>query len=286
VTAKTAQPAPVESIQIGDIRLTYLVDGEAVMAPTVVFPNSNQAMWDAHPEYLEPGGQILASMGGFLIESGDRKVIVDLGFGDASVEFPGVGTLTGGRLLDRLKQTGVSPSDIDAVVYTHMHLDHVGWTAVGGEITFPNAEHFAGRGEWDFWHHATDEALVTVGPHPEAIQPALESRMEPVDDGASIAPGVTAISTPGHTPGHTSLVISSGTDRAVIMGDVIACPLQFDESDVGFLFDLDPELAKRTRQRMERELEQPGTIGANGHYAGTVFGRVMQGQGKRWHQLS
>lgn len=281
-----AQSSPLESVDIGDIRLTFLPDGDAFLNPTVVFPNSNQELWDAHPEYLADDGWVLAPMGGFLVETGAKKVVVDLGFGDVSAEFPGIGKFSGGRLLESLKQTGVSPEEVDAVVYTHLHLDHVGWTASNGALTFPRAAHYAGAGEWDFWHHATDEMLVAVGPHPEAIQPALESRIEGLEDGGSAAPGVSVIATPGHTPGHVSVVVSSGTDRAVIMGDVLCCPLQLDETDLEFMFHLDQDLAKRAQERIYRELEQPGTIGANGHFPDSVFGRVLQGQGKRWHRLS
>jgi glyoxylase-like metal-dependent hydrolase (beta-lactamase superfamily II) len=133
-----------------------------------------------------------------------------------------------------------------------------------------------------FWRAATDESLVAVGPHPEAVQPALESRIEVVGDGASVAPGITALA----TPGHISLVVSSGTDRALIMGDAIHCPLQFDERDLGIIFDVDADLVKRTRERIAAELEQPQTIGVNGHFADSVFGWVLPGQGTTWHRIS
>ena len=281
----TAQTAPVESIDVGDIRITYLPDGNGTAAATVVFPSTNQELWEAHRQFLDAEGQLLVSIGGFLIETGDRKVVVDLGFGDAVVPFPGVGTFRGGRFLDSLKQTGVNPADVDTVVYTHLHLDHVGWTAPSGTLTFPNAGHLAGTGEWDFWRAATDEMLVATGPHPEAVQPALESRLEAVEDGASVAPGITVLATPGHTPGHISLVVSSGTDRALIMGDTVHCPLQFDEGDMSIIFDIDPALAGRTRERIAAELAQPQTLGADGHFTGSVFGRVLPGQGKTWHTL-
>ena len=281
----TAQPSPVESIEVGDIRITYLPDGDGRANATVVFPSTNEALWEAHREFLDADGQLLVTIGGFLIETGDRKVVVDLGFGDKVLPFPGVATFSGGRLLDSLKQTGVNPADVDTVVYTHLHLDHVGWTAPSGTLTFPNATHLAGAGEWDFWRGVTDEMLLVAGPDPQAVQPALESRLEALEDGNSVAPGISVIATPGHTPGHISLVVSSGTDRALIMGDTVHCPLQFDEDDMGIMFDIDPALAARTRQRIATELEQPQTIGADGHFTGSVFGRVLPGQGKTWHTL-
>lgn len=280
-----AQLAPVESLNVGDIRITYLPDGDARMAPTVVFGSSDQALWDAHQEYLDEDGNLLASIGGFLIETGERKLLVDLGFGDVVAPFPPVGTFRGGRFLDSLKQTGVAPAEIDTVVFTHLHLDHVGWTTRAGALCFPNAAHLAGAGEWDFWRGVTDAGLAAVGPDPEAVQAHLVERIDGVGDGAAIAPGVTALATPGHTPGHISVVVSSGTDRAIIMGDTAHCPLQFDEADLAVMFDVDPALARRTRERITAELESEGTIGADGHFAGTVFGRLMPGAGKRWAQV-
>jgi glyoxylase-like metal-dependent hydrolase (beta-lactamase superfamily II) len=141
----------------------------------------------------------------------------------------------------------------------------------------------AGAGEWDFWRGVTNEELAAFGPHPEAVQAPLENRIESVADGETIAPGVNAVAMPGHTPGHCSVVISSGAERAVILGDAVVCPLQFDERDLTFLFDVDQTVARQTRERIFAELEgNPQTVVAGMHYPDAVFGRVVPGQGKRW----
>lgn len=281
---KPAQPAPLDSITVGDMKITYLPDGDGRMAPHIVFPAGDQDFWAAHREYLDEDGRFLVSIGGFLVETGDRKVLVDTGFGDMTVPFPPVdGVFQGGRFLDSLKQTGVDPAEVDTVVYTHLHLDHVGWTARDGSLVFPNARHLAGEGEWDFWRGATDENLVAVGPHPEAVQPALENRLEGAADGEAVAPGITLIATPGHTPGHCSLIISSGAERAIVLGDVLHCPLQLDETQLEIIFDVDPAAARQSRERITRELEgEPQTIAADSHFSNAVFGRVVPGQGRRW----
>jgi glyoxylase-like metal-dependent hydrolase (beta-lactamase superfamily II) len=281
-----AKAAPMSSIQVGDIRVTYLPDGEGAVSPTLTYPGSDADLWSAHSEYLTADGKWIASIGGFLIETGDRKILVDLGFGDLDVPVDMLeGYFKGGRFLDSLKQAGLSPDQIDTVAFTHLHLDHVGWVSSGGGLTFPNAKYLAGSGEWDFWQGVTDETLASFGPHPEAVQAPLESRMEALEDGSSVAPGVTTLATPGHTPGHVSYVISSGTDRALIMGDVIHCPLQFDEGDLTVIFDIDPAMARRTRERIAAELEGSSTIAADGHFADAAFGRLLPGQGKRWTSL-
>ncbi|MDT7704752.1 MAG: hypothetical protein QOG20_359 [Pseudonocardiales bacterium] len=284
----SARSAPLESIEVGDIRVTYLPDGEATLAATTVFPASNEALWEAHRELFDDDGKLLLTLGGFLVEAGDQKVVVDLGFGDMVVPFPPVdGVFRGGKLLSSLREAGVEPTDVDVVFYTHMHLDHVGWTAQDGELTFPNARYIAGEGELAFWQNVTDEGLAAIGPHPDAVQAPLVNRIESVADGALIASGVIVLASPGHTPGHCSAVISSGQDRAIILGDVVHCPLQLADGDLRIIFDVDPDVAARTRDRIAAELEGDPTItGASGHFSGSAFGRILQASGRRWVDLA
>jgi glyoxylase-like metal-dependent hydrolase (beta-lactamase superfamily II) len=277
-----ARPAPQSSIDVGDIRVTYLPDGEAHFVPTAVIPASTEEAWQAHRQLLDDNGRYVSTFGGFLIETGDRKVVVDLGFGDQSAEFPDFATLTGGRLLDSLKQTGVNPGDVDTVVFTHLHVDHTGWTSraegSGRALTFTNARHLTSGPEWQHWSKPDESG---VGPDPEAVLNPLQTRLEQVGDGQTVAPGVTLRSTPGHTPGHQSVVISSGSARAILTGDVLFCPAQLTESEWSTAFDVDPGLARRTREQLLAELEGSETVVAANHFPDAVFGRVLLGEGKR-----
>ena len=276
-----AGPARQSEITVGDIRIAYLPDGHARIAPTAFFPASTPEGWKPHGKWLDEEGRLVATIGGFLIRTGGRNVLVDVGFGAKEVEFPGYGPFVGGRLLESLKQAGLEPADIDTIVYTHLHLDHVGWTSrAAGEtraLTFPNARHLMMAAEWQHWH-GTDQP---VGPSPREVQQPLENRVEWLSDGQTVAPGVNVLASPGHTPGHVSVVVSSGAQRAIILGDVVHCPVQLDEADWSCVFDVDPKLARRTRERMWAELEDPSTVGAGGHFSDFVFGRLMLAEGKR-----
>jgi glyoxylase-like metal-dependent hydrolase (beta-lactamase superfamily II) len=88
--------------------------------------------------------------------------------------------------------------------------------------------------------------------------------------------------TPGHTPGHLSVVVSSGGRRALLLGDAIVCPAQLDEPTWRSIGDVDPELAQQVRERLFRELEDGTTLGAGAHFPELQFGRVIAGQGRRW----
>lgn len=98
---------------------------------------------------------------------------------------------------------------------------------------------------------------------------------------------MNVLASPGHTPGHCSLVVSSGTDRAIILGDVVHCPLQLADGDLRIIFDVDPETAARTRDTIAAELEDdPRAVAAEGHFSGSAFGRVVQARGRRSTPLS
>lgn len=277
-----ALPAPQNEIKIGDIRIVYLPDGEAHVDGTAMFPTSSAEGWELHREFMDDQGLVVASIGGFLIQTGGRNIVVDTGFGDKHVDFPGFGPFIGGKFLQSVKSAGVELEDIDTVLYTHLHLDHTGWTSRTGQngdraLTFPNATHLTMTNEWDFWHGDTSG----LGPDLVEVRQPLENHMEFMSDGQVVAPGVNVIATPGHTPGHVSLVISSGGKRVIILGDTMHCPVQFDEADWHVVFDVDPELGKKSRERVWRELEDPTTLGADGHFSNIVFGRLLPAQGKR-----
>jgi glyoxylase-like metal-dependent hydrolase (beta-lactamase superfamily II) len=191
-------------------------------------------------------------------------------------------------MLPNLAAVGVEPKDVDFVLFSHLHRDHTGWIvepATAGETrdpagapTFPRAHHYLSQAEWDYW---TTMAPTGVGPSPSAEQLAvLEKRLSFVRDGERPVPGIDVVATPGHTPGHLSFVISSGDQRALVLGDSVHCPIELQEPELTFVVDVDPALAQRTRVHLERELTQPGTIAAGPHFADLVFGRLMKGQGR------
>lgn len=190
-------------------------------------------------------------------------------------------------MVRNLATLGIEPKDVDLVLFSHLHRDHTGWIvepagASGsdghGAVMFPSALHCVSEAEWEYW---TKQAGPAVGPAPSAEQLAvLEQRLSFVHDGERPAPGIDVVATPGHTPGHLSFVISAGDERAVVLGDSVHCPIEMQEPELTFVVDVDPAMAQRTRLRLERELTQPGTIGAGPHFADLVFGRLLKGEGQ------
>lgn len=280
------QFASLQSLAVGPFRVTYLPDGGGVASPVATFPPSGEAAWQAYADLLTADGQVVTSIGAFLIETGDRKVLVDTGIGPVRLDFPGFGVYQGGRLLESLAQAGVAADQVTDVLFTHLHVDHVGWvTTADGEsrrLTFPNARHLVSEAEWRFWYGADNPA----GPHPETVQKPLAPVIQFVADGQEIAPGLRAIATPGHTPGHLSLALDGGSQRLIVIADLMYSPVQISQPTWSAAFDADPAQANATRLAMLAQLVQPDTLTAAGHFADAVFGLVRKGpDGLRWTPL-
>jgi glyoxylase-like metal-dependent hydrolase (beta-lactamase superfamily II) len=273
-------PVAASSMTVGDVRLTMIADGYHRCDPTRTFLGSTDADWDAHPHLLDDRGRIVMTMGALMAELPDgRRVLIDLGFGARTVILEELGMeFWGGRLLASLAGAGLGPDDIDVVAYSHLHADHVGWTTdlTDDTLTFPRARHLMSRPEWDHWV----DRPAGGGPSERDLA-ALRERVDLIDGEATVVPGITMVPTPGHTPGHCSFLVSSGTARAVILGDAIHCPLQISHPEWAFAADANPDAARRARERLLRELDAPDTVVVGPHFPDAVFGRVLAGTAPR-----
>ena len=149
-----------------------------------------------------------------------------------------------------------------------------------GEPYFANATVRFGAGDWKMFVTDADPA-----DHIRVAMEALDAagRLEPIDgDMVALAPGITARATPGHTSGHYCLVVASGNERAFLLGDAVECPLQLTQPDFYALSDVDPDLARRTREAVWREVEGTADLVAGAHFPDLRFGRVLTGEGRRW----
>ena len=258
------------SIRVGDIVVEPLYDGTANLKPEM-WAGSD---WTDHQHSIDESGTIVVPVGAFLVHVGDQRLLLDTGVGELHDDM-----FDGGQLLDSLRATGTQPGDIDVIVLSHLHRDHMGWVETDGVATFPNATIHVGAADWE---HFVDSP--TARPRPAARMRVVVNQVSLLDrDGITVLPGVTTRATPGHTPGHTSTVISSGTERLIVLGDALHCPAQLTETEWQFVADVDPELAVRTRQALVREAEQPGTALLPCHFPGMQAARLVAGTGtKRW----
>lgn len=224
--------------------------------------------WELHRTFLDDKGMLTIAIGGFLVRSADRLVLVDCGLGPLDV-----GTMRGGKLLAELAALGVEPADITDVVLTHLHFDHVGWTTQKGSVVFDRATYRCDRRDWEHFVGPDEGATRKLSP--------LHDRLETWEGSGPLLPGMDTMAAPGHTPGSTILVISSGVDRAMLLGDVVHCPVELLDDEWAGMADVDPDLALRTRTALVRELEGSEIPAAAAHFPGLQFGRLLSGSGKR-----
>ena len=176
-------------------------------------------------------------------------------------------------MLDNLQALGVAADDVTDVVFTHLHFDHTGWATVDGAPVFRSATYRCDAADWAHFVPSDERATRKLSP--------IESQLETWDGDGTLLPGVDVRRAPGHTPGSAVLVLSSGDARAVLLGDAVHCPVELVDDEWATIGDVDPDLAKRTRVALARELEASGTPAAAAHFPGLEFGRLLPGEGKR-----
>ncbi|MGI5447291.1 MBL fold metallo-hydrolase [Streptomyces sp. CA-243310] len=277
--------AGIRSIRLGDTKVSYVPDGDVRLRPRPLLQATTDEVWDAHPEYLDSTGHLVGSVGGLLVEHGDRALLIDTGFGPQTLEAPDgpLGTIHGGALPHSLAELGRRPEDIEAVAFTHLHSDHIGWachSAPGDDRpVFTHAEYLISEEEW-----ARRDLLEAQGMTEQVA--ALAPRVRTITDGQEIFPGVRVRITPGHTVGHAEYVITGGGRRLIAFGDAVHSPIQIDHPEWSSAFDHDPALTADHRRRLVAELTEPDTIGFGVHFADVVFGHVRRGgNGPAWRPL-
>ena len=262
-------------MKVGDIEVLPVVDGlgREVAREVLHREGAGGDPWACHGEYLDGQGRLGLTLGGFLVRSADRTIIVDAGAGPINN-----GKYAGGGFLDSLRAYGVAPADVTDVLFTHLHFDHVGWATRKGEIVFPAATYRVHAADWAHFVDSPDADPGAV----RKLSP-LTARLETFATDCTLAPGVDARPVPGHTPGSTIYVLSSGGQRALLLGDVVHSVVELLEPDWQAVFDVDPRAAAAVRSQLVRELESSPAPVAAAHFPGLRFGRIVTaGQERRW----
>jgi glyoxylase-like metal-dependent hydrolase (beta-lactamase superfamily II) len=272
-------------IRVGSVEIMALSDGMLEFDLCNFFPIIPDEKWREYESHLTEGRKVRFNLGSYLIRASGRTVLVDTGLGPRPADAP---EAAWGRLLHDFQANGVRPEHVDMVVMTHLHRDHVGWNLLAqGEKhvpTFPNARYWMSTKDWQACHepNVQPERFPNA---PSCVWPLADLGLIELMDGEhSLTRELTAVPTPGHTPGHVSILITSQNERALVLGDVAHSPVQVQEPDWTSRADMDPELTRQTRRALLDRLEREEITVAAGHFQAPGFGRIVRLQGRRYWQ--
>jgi glyoxylase-like metal-dependent hydrolase (beta-lactamase superfamily II) len=279
---KRAQPG-FYRFKLGTIEITVVSDG------TLAFPA--ETLWGDRAEdarglltsTFQPSSPVGLQINTILVNTGDKLVLIDAGCGVDKFQ------KTTGGLLGNLAAAGYAPGDIDMILFTHAHFDHL-WGISDHEnasLLFPSAEFVASEAEVAFWSAPEWANKVSPALQPLVTQANLKlasPRLRLIKAAAEVAPGVTTFDTAGHTPGHISVHISSGSEEMLLTGDVLVnSAVSFLHPEWPFGFDMDVPLATKSRMAFLDRAAADKTLVGSYHLPFPGFGHVVREEsGYRW----
>jgi len=277
----------MSSWKIGDVKVTRLMEQEPIWPGTMVLQDATEDNVKREGEWLTPfckDNKFRLSIHALLVESEGRRILVDTCVGNDKIR-PGFTEWNQMHLpfLDELAKHGVTRESVDTLICTHLHLDHVGWNTMlqnGKWVpTFPKARLVMVKREWEHWDKFEGQADFK-NPIEDSVRPIMAAGLaDLVDANHRITGEVVLESTPGHTPGHTSVRISSKGENAVITGDMIHHPIQVAHPEWVCEFDNDSPMANETRKAfVERYCDKPVSV-IGTHFAGPTSGHIVREKG-------
>ena len=298
---KTIMSAESYRLNVGDFECTIVKDG------TIAYPYPAKDVFinffvNAPEEGLkrvlgehnldpERWEQYVSPYSALLINTGQRRVLVDTGAGSFAP--------TTGRLIPNLQAEGISPGDIDTVILTHCHLDHIGGALdIQGKPAFPKARYVMWRDEWDFWTtEKAAEAVAELKIENEHLKeglvafplhnlPPIQDQLDLVDHETEIVPGIRAVAAPGHTPGHMAVAVVSGNERLLYISDTVLHPIHLEQPRWCSAVAIAPEEVVTTRRRLLNRAEAEKAIVFASHFPFPGLGHVVQKEkGWQWKPI-
>jgi glyoxylase-like metal-dependent hydrolase (beta-lactamase superfamily II) len=271
------QPAYFYRFGLGDAEVTVVSDGPLPLGPpkgTFIGVSDDEVKKMLSDNFLSPDNVVL-EQNSPIVNTGDKLILFDTGMGAAKNFGP-----TTGRQQKSMKEAGIKPEDIDAVVFSHAHIDHIGGVVdETGKVLFPNAQFYIAQNDLDFW---TDEGKAG-GPLKDFIVHARKNLLPVRDrivffkDGQEFLPGVQAIAAPGHTVGHTIFTVTSNGKSFVFLGDLSHHPiLLLEKPRMQFSYDTDPKQAAETRVKLLDVITSNKTPVMAYHYAWPGIGHIAK----------
>jgi glyoxylase-like metal-dependent hydrolase (beta-lactamase superfamily II) len=273
-------PEGIHQFAIGNVGAWVISDGTTAVDGGSIFGTTPRREWQLRTGPPDSDYCLELGLNCLLIRSDERLILVDTGLGPAvdeegeSIE----GESRRGKLLWNLAAMGIPPGDVEIVVITHMHADHVGWSTRrsdrGWVPVFGNAAYYVQRAEWDFWTHPqqlSENAFIRRS----ALPLEAAGRLKLVRGEVAVTDEVRLLPTPGHTPGHQSVVIRSGREVAIYAGDLAHHPSMLEQGWTSG-FDVLPLESKNTKQLLTEQILRESALVIGPHFAFPGVGRLVQ----------
>lgn len=288
----------MDELQIGDVRVARVVEFSAPVGLRTgeFFPGSDPAVWrDASdwlvPEFVGADDQVQTNVQTWVVRSEGKVVLVDTGLGNGKDRpYVPVWSRLSTDWLDRLAALGVAPEDVDVVVNTHLHLDHVGWnTRLDGRAwvpTFPNATYYVHRADHEFWDpqgaHTPGFGRGNQNVFEDSVAPVAAAGQLHLWDGAEhrLDGALTLHLAAGHTPGSAVVTLRSAGESALFAGDLLHSPLQVTEPHLASCFCEDPPRAAASRERLLADAADRRSLILPAHFRGTGAARLTRRAGR------
>ncbi len=277
-------------LKIGNVEIWRILEMVAPFRdPADLFPNAGpdvgQVIEDMVPGSIDTQtGHLILPVQGYLLKTPRHNILVDACVGNHKTHpaRPAWHARTDGRFLAGLTAAGITPGDVDYVLCTHLHADHVGWNTqlVDGRWvpTFPNARYVMQAADKEFAENLPSEFYA------ESVAPVVQTgQAEFVGSDHMLGDDVSLIPTPGHTPGHVSVQVGQGDDMAIITGDALHTTAQVAHTDWHFVYDKDPAMAVESRKALLGQAAEAGCCVLGMHFQLPSVGRVVaKGDGFDW----
>ena len=269
---------------IGDVKITRIIEMEVTGGSRFILPDATRdaclPMAWMQPHFMDAEGNLIMSIHALIVDTGTRKIVVDTCIGnDKERSIPNWSHLQT-TFLDDIAAAGYARESIDTVMCTHLHVDHVGWNTmlVDGEWvpTFPNARYLVAEKEWSYWDSVDDESQY--GPIlADSVRPVIAAGlMDFVALEHEICEGIRLEPTPGHTPGHVSVHITSKGEEALITGDCVHHPCQMAHTDWCSSADYDQDQGRRTRESLLENYVDRDVLIIGTHFATPTAGHIKR----------
>lgn len=263
----------IKQFAAGSGTITSIYDGELLLGPEMFSGISDAEVTKCLANIGQTEGPVSGSLNAYLYQDGDKTILIDSG-GKAAI--PGTG-----KLLDGLKLAGIAPQDIDMVLCTHLHPDHIGGLIDNGEAVFTNAELKVHEADREFWLNSenrekTPEDFKVFFDLAGAVLNAYQDRISTFIGEAEVVSGVNSVPLPGHTPGHSGFQIGDGENGLLIWGDIVHVQaFQMPQPKASIAFDVDSQTAVATRIAMFERASKERLRIAGMHLAHPGVGHVV-----------